>query len=614
MKTLYPFLPFMPDETPLSWAARLADLHTGGRLLGFLNDMDVQFSKLLSGDPDAVSHLCQLAGQDRGIVENNTIRSLGSRRFELRGVGFSSDFLTGRATRFCPACLHEDEGGTGHLHERRRARLEWLLAPVRVCSRHHLPLMERQLGVWDDKARELKVLVPETGAKLLALADGLTGREPSPLQGYVVARLEGTKGPDWLDEQGIEQAVRATEMLGAVLKFGAAAKAGKMSQMDWDDAGNTGWQYTSRGLEGVKEALDMLQENPRGREDGRQRRITTYGMLYSWLSSSRLSKDPGPIRDILREHILDHMDVLVGQPLLGTVIMQPRRSSIASLATSEAVNDVTLKNVLHAKGLISKEEAGLPGSHVLLDYEIGKLVAAEMKRAIAVTLLPQLLNASRPMVAALLEEGFLTPLHDGGLKLGKVSRAVDREQVDALLVSIERIARPVSEAPASLVRLAKSTEISRKKMQLVIAAVLGGRLKRVMRLENEPGFHGLLVDPREVTSLSLNCRPGMSAKFAFMILGIGVAAGKRLMSEPYSEAVLKTVPGLNEDDGWVTPASMSYFRSRYVTAKCLFIEAKCQPYKLKRRLEELGVKPAFDPKLLGATIYRRADLSGVNLF
>lgn len=39
----------------------------------------------------------------------------------------------------------------------------------------------------------------------------------------------------------------------------------------------------------------------------------------------------------------------------------------------------------------------------------------------------QALNASRPMAAALIHEGLLTPLHDGGLKPGKLSRAVDRE-------------------------------------------------------------------------------------------------------------------------------------------------------------------------------------------
>jgi hypothetical protein len=114
------------------------------------------------------------------VVEHNTIRSLDGRRFELRGEAFSTEFLTGSVTRFCPACLAEDEGAASRPHARRRGRLEWLLAPVRICPRHLQPLMERQRDAWDGKARELQLLVPETGAALQALAETLSTLWCSP--------------------------------------------------------------------------------------------------------------------------------------------------------------------------------------------------------------------------------------------------------------------------------------------------------------------------------------------------------------------------------------------------------------------------------------------------
>lgn len=61
--------------------------------------------------------------------------------------------------------------------------------------------MERQRDAWDGEARELQLLVPETGAALQALAEPLPARAPSPLFG----RLEGSKGPDWLDGQPFER-------------------------------------------------------------------------------------------------------------------------------------------------------------------------------------------------------------------------------------------------------------------------------------------------------------------------------------------------------------------------------------------------------------------------
>ncbi|WP_051337358.1 TniQ family protein [Leisingera daeponensis] len=608
MDKLYPSLSFAHGETPLSWAARLAAFHTGGGLRPFLNDMDVPLMRLAGGHADAIRPLCELAGQDHKVVEYNTIRSLGRMRFSLRCEVFSKEFMTGAVTRFCPACLAEDESGANRPHARRRARLNWLFTPVRICPHHQLPLIQRRRDAWDNKARELRVLVPETGAELLALAASSPKRPPSPLQDYVIGLLDGVKGPEWLDGQGIEQAVRATEVLGAVLKFGADAKGGGLKELEWDEAGRTGWVYVSGGQASIREALDVILADARHPATRCQIRDRTYGMLYSWLARTKLSKEPGPIRGILREHILDNFDVKAGQPLLGKSGVQPRHRNIASLAASEGVHDVAFKDVLRAKGVIQEDEAKRPASHVLVDYEIGKAVAAEMKRAVAVTLLPKILNASRPMVAALIDEGLLTPLHDGGLKLGKISRAVDREHVDALLARIERIATPVADAPENLVSLAKSAEISRKKIQLILSAVFGGRLQRVMRLEKKPGLSGLLVDPREVKSLTPRGRPGMSAGLAFMMLGIGAVAGKRLISGQFCERVLKTVSVPGEGDAWVTPAAMACFRSRYVTFKSLLIEAKCKQPQLKQMLAAHEVTPAFDPKTLGAILYRRADL------
>ncbi len=424
----------------------------------------------------------------------------------------------------------------------------------------------------------------------------------------MLGRLEGAKGPEWLDAQGIEQAFRATEMLGAVLRFGARTKAADLDQMDWDAAGQAGWKFTSGGESGVRTALDQFLENARMTSDGPLRRVPTYGLLYSWLGSAALSKDPGPIRGILREHILDNLDVQAGQLLLGKAVMTPRRSSIASLAASEGVHSATLENALLAKGMISEADAELPGSHVLVDYEIGKVVSEEVKRAVAITLLPQMLNASRNLVAALLDVGILTLLHDGGLSKVNIRRAVDREQVSALLTRLERIAMPVSKVPGTMVRLTRSAAITQKNMPSVLAALFGGQFRRVMRLEATPGLGGLLVDPKEIKALTSRGRPGMSASCAFMMLGIGEAAGKRLIAEKTGEAVFETVSVPGETEPWITPDAMASFRAKYVTFKSLMIEANCKQPQLKRMLADHEVKPAFDPKTLGAILYRRADL------
>lgn len=75
------------------------------------------------------------------------------------------------------------------------------------------------------------------------------------------------------------------------------------------------------------------------------------------------------------------------------------------------------------------------------------------------------------------------------------------------------------------------------------------------------------------------------------------------------EAVLETVSVPGEAEQRVTPEAMACFGSKYVACKDLLIEAKCKERQLKQILAAQEVEPAFDPKTLGAILFRRADLS-----
>lgn len=502
MARLFPRLPFVADETPLSWAARMAAFHTGGRLTLFLNDFGIALLDLVMGMTEAVIRLCDIADQDPAPVLHNTIRSVGERRFLLRGEAFSAEMTIGPETRFCPACLAEDETENFPPEALRRGRLIWRLQTIRVCPVHRRPLIQRRRDKWDDVAHELPVLVPESREELLALADITTHRRPSPLQDYVLARLEGKPGPTWADGQGIEQATRAAEMLGAVMQFGAEALPAQLSVEDWDRAGATGWQFLQDGEEGASSALSALQQRALDRGVvGHRSRFATFGMLYRWLSAPNLTKDPGPIRDLLRRHIIDRMDTLPGEMLLGKAVMTPQLGSITSIAKSSSVHPLTLRDVLISRRVIPSEAKNQPCSAILVDFRAGQEAALEMRRAVAVTALPQILNASRPMVASLIATGLIAPLHGGGEKQGKVSRAIDGLRVEALLCEINRTFAKVDAAPDGMVKLAKAAEINHVPMEFILVGVFRRHLERVVRLQSEPGLGGLLVDPREVKSL-----------------------------------------------------------------------------------------------------------------
>ncbi|WP_347918998.1 TniQ family protein [Paracoccus marcusii] len=503
MTRLSPRLPFFPDETPLSWAARLAAFHTGGRLVPFLNDLGIALMELVAGATEAITRLCEIADQDPDPVLHNTIHALGERRFLLRDETFAAEMTIGPETRFCPACVAEDDVGEYRPDVSRRGRLIWRLHSIRVCPIHHVTLISRRLNKWDDIAHELSVLVPEDRRALLALAKTAPIQQPSPLQDYVLARLEGRSGPAWADGQGIEQVTRATEMLGAVLQFGTQAKPAELSMTDWNVASSNGWSHVRQGEAGVQLGLEMLQG--RALEQGmvgHRNRFATFGMLYRWLSSPKLTKDPGPIREVLRRHIIDTMDTKPGEVLLGETVEIPRWSSISSIAKSSGVHPLTLRDVLIARRAIPAKAKDQPCSATLVHFQTGHEVALEMRRAVAVTRLPELLNASRPVVTGLINLGLLAALHgDNGQKQGKVSRSIDGLRVEALICEINRAFLKVETAPAGFVKLAKAAEMSQVPMEVILIGVFHHHMERVFRLQSEPGLGGLLVDPQEVKSL-----------------------------------------------------------------------------------------------------------------
>ena len=217
---LQPHLPLAADETALSWAARLAAAHTGGRVAGFLRDMDIDRDAFLRGEEAALARLARLGGEPFERVAAAAIRRGEDGLLRLRGQRFSHGFTTDPATVFCPRCLAEDEAAGGTPSIVRRGRLIWKLRPVRVCPTHRVALIRRAPEDWEDKFHELSVRVPERGAALARLAEAAAEAAPSPLQDYVVGWLAGRAGPAWLDGQTIEQAVLASEWLGLALAFG----------------------------------------------------------------------------------------------------------------------------------------------------------------------------------------------------------------------------------------------------------------------------------------------------------------------------------------------------------------------------------------------------------
>lgn len=498
MARLFPHLPFLNDETQLSWAARLAALHGSRTLRPFLTDNGIRPIDLITGQPAAIDRLCEVSGQDPARVRHNTAVSDGRFAYSLRGERLPVSMTLRDETRFCPLCLHEDDAEAGGAGFARRSRLAWSLRPVATCDRHDLALVSRLRARGEDGLHGIRELVPERGRSLIAIADQLVRRKPSPLQSYVTGRLERKSGPAWLDGQSIEQAVKATEMLGVSLAFGTKINLGSVDADGWDLAGRTGWEWTCSGEPGLHAAFSGLQATAFARGQGGQNYFTVFGQLYRWLLERGERTDHGPIKMALRDYIVKNMDVCPGRELLGEVVGQRSKYSVQSLAVQAGLHRQTLCKVLVEQDLIRDEDADRPTSILLVDAEAGRKVAAALARSVQFLQLPALLNATRPVAECLIKLGLLNPLHRGSGKNTRDKCGFDVMEVDRLINRVHRLAPEKSDLPDAWATLTQCTKRARIPMKQLLRLILDGRIEGIGRPYGQLGFNALRVDIEEI--------------------------------------------------------------------------------------------------------------------
>lgn len=599
---LFPHLPFDPSETHLSFAARLAAFHRGGRLVPFLNDLGIKAAELAGGQRHAVLALCHHADVDPPQVIANTPISTGKARYALRDEEISADFLSNPSIVFCPACILDDDQTREDPALARRGRFEWPLRAVRTCPVHGTALIERAHRAWGDQFHELAIRVPERGDALQALAAGALRRPASPLQEYVLSRLAGAAGPEWLDSQSLEQAVRATEMLGVLVEFGTSRKVGELNSDDWDRAGRAGYAFTSRGETGIREGLDQVQVAFR-KTGRRPRHRNVFGRLFDWLASAKLAKDPGDIRRIVREHMFDTVEMARGAVLLGERLPERRLHSVASLARESGHHPKTLRHLLIARGLISRHE-----KHAVFDAAAGREVAASARNLVHIISVPKALNCSRPQAAGLLDERILMPIAVGEAGTpGYTQKAVDAENIDGFLSALAHSACTVDAIPLGMVPISKAAEKAKMPGVDILHLVLGGYLSSVAMISTVRGYAAVHVDPAEVREKADEYLFGLSPSMAAAQLHLPTRTIWSLMADRESEAFLPSAvlhgPNGRHSFHRILPDAVERFQNTYAPAAQI-ASASCIDRKvLERELRSARIQPAISSAEVGVDLY-----------
>lgn len=606
MTKLFPHVPFDPVETPQSYAARLAWRHTGGALLPFLQDIRIKAVDLMSGEASAIEALAEATGEPFTTIAHNAAIRVAKRDYDLRRSQVSAEFMARPATVFCPACLAEDDSVLGN-PRLRRGRWIWTLSAVRTCPEHGLPLIARDKMSWSDELHVMSDRVTETGQELRDLVNAQPAREVSPLQSYIVARLSGERGPEWLDAQTIEQAWRTSEMLGMVMAYGPDKNLQAATRDEWDAAGRTGFDYTARGEQGVLEGLEAIfLGRPRAMTNAGPQKV--FGRLFQWLAFAKGAKDPGDIKNVMRAFIFDHFALASGHKVFGEALPERRLHTAPSLAREAGLDVRTLRSVLIAKCLVPADDEK---AQVAFDAEEGRKVASSITRLVAGKGLPRALGCTRPQADQLVDEGLLTPIVDEFLEgHGRVRKAFDAAKIAGFLEDLRNATRGVDVIADDLVAVTKAAERAKISGGEIIHLILGRHLKTVVCESGATGVASIFVDSDEVKSVAGDLLAGHSVSSAAARLKMPRQSVLKLAGE-YPDVLPSQIvkPGVGTHEFARFPEQdVESFRTNFTTAVRVANGHRVEVKVILGKLKRVGVKPVFRHADIGINLYRTSDI------
>ncbi|WP_171205040.1 hypothetical protein [Ruegeria sp. HKCCA0235A] len=224
-------------------------------------------------------------------------------------------------------------------------------------------------------------------------------------------------------------------------------------------------------------------------------------------------------------------------------------------------------------------------------------------------------ECTRAQAQHLLKAGILKPVVDDEKKFSGRHKGVDSDDLDRLLKQMRQNGKPVVNAGLGMANVGDAANALHVPTTDIVSLLLKGGLENVELLPELFKFRSVLVDLTEV-SFKLGMQDGKT--------GVTISDSARELGVHLD--VVRFLLSANADSGCralescgryrhmgkmcdlVDPRSLDKFKSRF--RKLSQIEGYWvrDPERLRSKLAERGIRPAWDPAIAGAEFYRVSDL------
>lgn len=596
-------VPFHVDETPTSYASRLAAWN-GTRADPFCKHFEIRLVDVADGDETSLRTLAALGGIEPDLLLSNAFVKSGPLQWTFRDQPLDRTVLRRTRLAICPACALADIEANPRLLPQAAmyGRGAWLLDVTRLCPLHRIPLAySEEAGgakLRHDFAQHAKLLLPR-----LAKLANTPPRDPGPLQTYALRRLAGERGTALLDSIRISPLVRLCETAGAVALF-PDLDAKQLSEDQREAAGTIGYEALAGGGASFRSLLARLKGtvHRRSRLDGP---TAAFGKLYWLLSRTLDDPDLDGVRDIMRDYVLENFAIEGGQSVLGKPLQGRRLHSIQTLSRQTSVHPKVLRRHLRAAGLLSDEQMDMSDHNVLFDADAGLAVAAPLADALSAAEAMEHLNAPRSQMAVLVEHGFVKPRHLAAGAGGQDRYAVS--DLDAFLLKLG-IKSPWAHPQSKFCNIPDAAKRCCRSAAEIIKLIFEGRLETRRATGGVGGYLGVLVEPNQAArALRGADTGGIPIRQAARQMGISEGSLGALIEHGHVTILIGINP-VNKCPQRLVPADeIARFQGRYITLWRLAKHHKVEIAAMKMTLDRTGVAPAFEGVF--ARMYRLTDLA-----
>ena len=607
--SLAPKLALDDEETPFSYAARLAAFHTGGRPRLFLLEHGITPDALMRGKSDAVEQLAALGGADPAALLRNALVPIAGAKWQLRGEVFLRRLMARQAGYVCPLCLLDDAGAGAPHPSLLRDRLVWRFSIVATCPRHEVEIVSLVPRRGQLTRFELATEAANDWPTVRRLADNARPRAATPLQHYALARLDGVPGPAWLDGQGLDFAIRSCEVLGAVIAEGPKASLKRYGPDDWDRARTIGFEVAAGGEAAIREALFELQARPRatGGSDGP---FSAFGRLAGWAEHNHGSG--APLISLLRNHILDTMPIATGRLLFGIPVARRRLHDVRSLAAQSGLSQKRLRDALGQSGLMSSTRAAPEPQPTVFNAEAAEAFAERVWKALPIPKIAALIAAPLTQASGLIKAGLLRS-RSSCLAKALGEDIVTSSDVAAFVKLVLDGAPTVEASPPDFVTVASAIKLTGTTIAEILEAVIAGRIARKLQIAGAPGISGLRLHRDDVAAAFP--RPDITDHVFMTEAATWLCVKQKTMAalvsdRPGGPTLPTTRVTVRGSRTWrtITTAELAAFDRRFVTPCKLAHELGLPSRSLTQRVAALGLPCALDPAVFKARFYRRDQL------